>query len=122
MGAESERTEHQRHQAEPVEQQASRVTGQVEFISGELIELIKTQEQVEHDSPRLPSSVPSWPVSSPRRAGHHEHTAAHGPPGTYQREAVVVAAGRSKIHTCRTDDTGPHLPHSVIRPFGYGGE
>lgn len=34
------------------------------------------------------------------------HTAAHGPPRTYQRETVTVVAGRSKIHTCRTDDTG----------------
>jgi hypothetical protein len=34
------------------------------------------------------------------------HTAAHGPPRTHQRETVTVAAGRSKIHTCRTDDTG----------------
>jgi hypothetical protein len=65
VGAERERTEHQHHQAEPIEQQANRATGQVEFISGELIELIKTQEQVEHDSPGLPSSVPSWPVSGP---------------------------------------------------------
>ena len=43
------------------------------------------------------------------------HTAAHGPSRTYQRETVTVAAGRSKIHTCRTDDTGLHLPLSVRR-------
>jgi hypothetical protein len=38
--------------------------------------------------------------------GRHLHTAAHGPPRTYKRETVTVAAGRSKIHTYRTDGTG----------------
>ena len=34
------------------------------------------------------------------------HTAARDPSRTYKRETVTVTAGRSKIHTCRTDDTG----------------
>jgi chromosome segregation ATPase len=43
--AESERTEHQRHWAETAEQHASRASGQVDYLSGELG---TAREQAEH--------------------------------------------------------------------------
>ena len=38
----------------------------------------------------------------------------------WKREAVIVAAGQSKIHTCRTDDAGTCHTTSHNRYFVYG--